>query len=275
MSKFAILALVIVLLVPQVSTGQQNVGNRAQQIFRVGQDLGNRADVFSKVGDSITAVPQFLWQIGVGGLHLHDYADLQPVVEFYLQTPARDHNSFANTSLAAQPGWSSFELLNPDLAPGDLCEPGESPLVCEYRVVKPAVALIMIGTNDVMRGVDLGSYRQNLNVIVQTSIDMGVIPVLSTIPDNLSNPDFEGRVHEFNSVIISVARNYGIPLWNYWAALQNIPNRGLSGDGVHPSVDPSGEAAILSPEAVNGYGYTQRNLTALQVLNAIWQAVLR
>jgi LysM repeat protein len=245
----------------------------ARQIFLRGQSLGNRADVFSKVGDSITASPAFLYPVGVGGLHLNEYAYLQPVVAYFSQTMARTHNSFANTSLAADAGWTSADLLNPARALSGICQTGESPLVCEYRVTRPALALIMVGTNDAAQGIDSATYRANLQTIVQTSGSMGVIPVLSTLPDNLADPYANSRIAEFNGVIAGVAGAYGLPLWDYGRAMQDLPNRGLSPDGVHPSNPADGETGVFTAENLKN-GYTLRNLTALMILNEVWQSTL-
>lgn len=245
------------------------IGARVRQIYLAGQRLGNRPDVFAEVGDSITATNEFMWNIGVGGLHLDTYTDLQPVVDFF----RRSHNSFEWKGLAARGGWTTFNVLDPASAPDEICAPEESPLVCEYRILHPSVAFIMVGTNDITFGVPSDQYRQNLRTIIQTSINLGVIPILSTIPDNLTSPEAGQRVHEFNAIVMAVAREFGIPLWNYWKALQPLPNKGISGDGIHPSSPPGGEAAVFTPEGL-GHGYNMRNLTGLQVLNAVWKAAI-
>jgi hypothetical protein len=41
-------------------------------------------------------------------------------------------------------------------------------------------------------------------------------------------------------------------------------------DGVHPSPAPAGHNADFQPQYL-GYGYTIRNLTALQALDAVWR----
>lgn len=245
------------------------VSARARQIYVAGQRLGNRPDVFAEVGDSITITNQFMWNIGVGGLHLDTYTDLQPVVDFF----RRSHNSFEWKGLAARGGWTSLNILDPNSAPDEICAPEESPLVCEYRILKPSVAFIMVGTNDIIFGVPSDQYRQNLRTIIQTSINLGVIPIVSTIPDNLISPEAGNRVHEINAIIIAAAREFNVPLWNYWKALQPLPNKGISGDGVHPSSPPNNETAIFTPEGL-GHGYNVRNLTGLQVLNAVWRAAI-
>jgi uncharacterized protein YraI len=246
---------------------------RAREIFLHGQELGNRADVFSKVGDSITASDFFLDHIGHGGAVLYDHAYLQPVIDHFSQTPARDHYSFANTSLAARSGWNTIDVLDPSKNRAGLCGVDETPLACEYRVSRPAVALIMFGTNDV-GSVDGNDYRYNLTQIVEISIDMGVIPVLSTIPDQIDTFGAP-RIDNFNAIIRSVAAEYSVPLWDYWAALQPLPNRGLGSDGIHPSYDITyQETAIFSPGGLT-FGYNMRNLTALMVLDAVWRSAMQ
>jgi hypothetical protein len=247
------------------------VGGRARTIFLDGQTRGNRADVFAKVGDSITDMPMFLYAIGGGQQQLGSYAYLQTVINHFSQTI----NSFARVSAAARGGWTSGDLLDPSkhFIPG-VCSADETPLACEYRVARPAVALIMIGTNDIFYGVDSVTYRAHLETIAQISIDSGVIPVLSTIPDILIDPNMAARVLELNDIIRSVAGAYGVPLWDYWLALQALPNKGISADNLHPSFDVApGTSAIFTAEHMQ-YGFNVRNLTALMVLDAVWQGAM-
>lgn len=249
------------------------ISSNVRQIFQRGQQLGNRADVFAKVGDSITASGDFLRPIADGGLILGTYGYLQPVVEYFSQATARDHNSFGSTSVAARAAWTTSDVLNPSLAAPGLCQVGvETPLECEYRLIQPAVALIMFGTNDVHL-LDLNAYEANLRRIVEISMDRGVIPVLSTIPEQ---PARVGLVAPLNAMIQRVASAYRVPLWHYYEATRNLPNYGISVDNIHPSVNPlaPGSAAVFTPDNL-GYGYNVRNLTALQVLDALWRQVLR
>ncbi|GAB4524532.1 MAG: hypothetical protein OHK0046_39370 [Anaerolineae bacterium] len=248
------------------------ISRTARRIFVRGQELGNHADVFSKVGDSITASDLFLDPIGTGGLQLHEYAYLQPVVDYFSQTPLRDHFSFANTSLAARSGWTAADLLNPGRAAAGLCMRDETPLACEYRVNMPSVALIMIGTNDAST-VRSEVYEANVRRILEITIERGIIPVISTLPDqpNTRNAD---RVLEFNGIIRRLAGEYDIPLWDYWQALQPLPNQGMSSDNIHPSYDFATQAtAIFTGDSLR-YGYNMRNLTALMVLDAVWRGAL-
>ncbi len=255
-------------LYPYVS----GLSEHAHQIFFQGQALGNRADVFSKIGDSITVSPVFLSPIGTGDYQLHDYGYLQSAIDYYSVTWARTSNSFSNSSLAAKVGWTSGAVLNPANADPVNCFAGESPLVCEYRAVRPAVAIIMLGTNDVPGG-SATSFEGNMRRVIETTVSMGVIPVVSTIPP-MHRTGVEGRVEEFNGILAALTREYDVPLLDYWSALQGLPNDGLGSDGVHPSTAPSGNSANFTPEYLQ-YGMTVRNLTALWALDAVWKFALQ
>lgn len=243
-------------------------------IVNVGARLGNRRNVFSKVGDSITASELFLYPVGGGALRLGGYGYLQTVFNFYMQTPARDSNSFSNHSLAARGGWTTRDVLDPNQADHGVCQGGESPLLCEYRQSKPAVALIMLGSND-MASVPLAEFKANLARIITLSKAAGVIPVISTIPWRLDGRVDPSLTVAFDLAIIQVARANGAPLWNYWLAMYGLPDAGISTDKLHPSIPPDYNAAIFDTDHLR-YGTTMRNLTALQVLNAIYRSgVLR
>lgn len=248
------------------------VSANARRIFLDGLARGNLPHAFTKVGDSISAAPQFLTPIGGGIYRLGDYSYLSTAISFFSGPNGRGANPFSAASLAARNGWSTESVLNPANADPSICRAGETPLACEYRVNRPAVALIMFGTND-SGGMPTAAFQANLQTIVQTSISMGVIPVLSTIPPKRYNPATDGRVAEFNQVIIATARAYDIPLWDYYQAMVALPNNGLAADGVHPSSPSDGLTTVFDADHLR-YGYTMRNLTALQVLYTLWQQVL-
>lgn len=248
------------------------VTSTARQIFLDGRAKGNIPFAFTRVGDSITAAPQFLTPFGTGNYRLGEYEALRGAIGFFSGPNGRGANPFVSASMAARNGWGADSVLNPANADPNLCRPGETPLECEYRVVRPAVALIMFGTND-SGGIPVSQFRANLDAIVRISIRMGVIPVLSTIPPKQYNPATDGRVAEFNQAIIAIAQTYDVPLWNYWQTMVGLPNNGLDPDGVHPSTPPDSGTAIFDAEHLR-YGYTARNLGALQVLYTLWQQVL-
>jgi hypothetical protein len=232
--------------------------------------MGNRADVFSKVGDSITASPSFLGPIGEGRYQLGDYGYLQAAIDHFSVSNAREGNSFLNPSLAAGIGWSAWAALDPQFSDATQCAPGETPLVCEYRLTRPAFALIMFGTNDTGYRTS-AEYEGDLRRIVDVSESMGVVPILSTIP---SRPEMPERVAEFNRIVREVAAANALPVWDYYAALEGLPNDGLAWDNIHPSSPDEWyqDAADFRPQNLI-YGYVIRNLTALQVLDSVWRQV--
>lgn len=241
---------------------------RIQTIYRYGQQRGNHANVFAKVGDSITFAPHMLHPIGEGNYNLASFTALEDVIQHYLTGKFSNDNSFTRDSLATKIGWTTRDLLDPDEADTTNCEAGETPLACEYRILQPAVALIMLGTND-LGILTADAYYAELGRIVQITIESGIIPILSTIPNR---ERFEQGVVEYNQRVIFLAQAYHIPLWRYDMAMANLPNNGLDVDNAHPSIPPRGVngAADFTPSNLF-YGYVMRNLTALQMLDAVWR----
>ena len=244
----------------------------ARQIFLEGQRQGNVYNAFTRIGDSITASGAFLTRLGSPGRYsLGEYSYFQAVINWFSGPDGRGNNPFDPPLLGAKAGWSTLDILNPALA-DPACDPGETPLECDYRLVKPSVALIMLGTNDA-GGVPTETYAANLRRIVEITIAHGIIPVLSTLPPKPYDAYNAARIPEFNQVIITTARAYDVPLWNYWLAVQGLPNQGISPDLVHPSVPPDGLNATFDAEHLQ-YGYTMRNLTALQMLDRLWREAM-
>jgi hypothetical protein len=112
-----------------------------------------------------------------------------------------------------------------------------------------------------------------MRTITEISIKEGVIPVLSTIPPRWC---YEDRTTFYNQLIRDVASQFGVPVWDYNAVMNTLPNGGLDETGLHPSSPPGGfeNGANFLPEYLI-YGYVQRNLTALQVLNTLRREVLQ
>lgn len=246
------------------------VTQNIRQIYTRGQSLGNSPYVFSKVGDSITYNPAFMNPFGYGQYELVGFGYLQPTIDYFMLGSARYGNPFVNPSLAAMIGWTTEDVLDPRDADPEYCNYGESPLACEYRWSKPSVALIMLGTNDVGL-ISPSSYYYNMEQIIIRSIDAGVIPVLSTIPPRVG---FEAQVEEFNGLVEYLATGYTVPLWDYGSAMQLLGTIGLDIDGVHPTLPAKGVKGAANFREFNlQSGYVVRNLTGLQMLDAVRRAI--
>lgn len=235
---------------------------RVYEIFLTGQALGNRGNIFAKVGDSITRDARFLTPIDEGRYNLHEeYGYLEAVIK---------HFSFANESVAAVNGWKAESVLYGSPQIKGVCRRGEAPLACEYRVSRPAIAVIMLGTNDAASGTSLASYEKSMREVVEISAGYGVIPILTTIPPINRKTSFS--VARYNQVIWRVVAEFEVPLIDYWAALQELPGYGLSSDGVHPWAPYSG-AADFSLKNLTTAGITVRNLLTLQALDEVWHFI--
>lgn len=247
-----------------------SVGGGARQIYLNGQAAGNQRNVFTKVGDSLSDTPNFLRAFG-GSYNLRGYGYLLPVIQFFSSGSALGGNPFISGSISARASWGSVSALDPGSADPGRCSSGETPVACEMRVVKPAVALIMIGTNDAP-AYPADQYGERLRRIVETCIQNNVVPVLSTLPPRAQYND---NIIAYNQVITAMAQNYGVPLTDLYSALVNLPDHGYGPDGIHLSVPPGGAGATVDFTSDNlQYGTTVRNLTTLQVLDMVWRQVL-
>ncbi|MCS6835505.1 MAG: GDSL-type esterase/lipase family protein [Anaerolineae bacterium] len=251
-----------------------NITDTARTIHRQGRELGARPNIFSKVGDSITAAPQNLNPIGRGQYILGDYGYLQGAIDFFSGAFARDHDSFANGSLAAYPGWTTRSVLDASNSNPNLCLRDETPIACELRLVRPGFVLIMFGTND-MTLIDSNLYRNSLIEIAKLSIERGAVPVLSTIPPRTNYEGSLARTEEFNTIIRQISIEMDIPLIDYYSAMLTLPNYGLEPDGVHPNSAYLGLRGAADFRAKNlAYGYVMRNLLQLHALDRLWREVV-
>ena len=270
-------------IIPRIDATTKEI---LQKIHRKGLDLRNYENTFAKVGDSITASESFLMDIGCSGENLVDYQSLQTTIDYFRvhQFPAKDgtgwcnvSNSFTANSPSAQSGWSANYALDSSwlYAPyHDNCPyPYDKPIACEFKLTRPSIVFIMFGTNDVVSA-HTSDFRLNLQQMVQISLDNGIIPVLSTIPSRTEDTIASRKVPIFNTIIMDVANKYHVPLWNYWLALQspNMIHFGISSDNIHPNIYLGNQSADFRSEGLR-YGYNQRNLNALQILDSIRRIV--
>src|SRR5262249_9820287 len=158
-------------------------------------------------------------------------------------------------SAATYGGWTSLSLLTPGMRgiqPWMFGPAKATPLDAEIRQTRPAIALVMIGTCEVGQQ-NPGLFQTNLTLIAQDLIAQGVIPVLSTIPeDHMIFPGLSTLTAEFNQVVANVAGNLNVPLWNLWVGLNLLPNQGLDADGVHLGASPNGAQLLDNANVVFG-----------------------
>jgi LysM repeat protein len=240
------------------------ISSKSTAIFKAGQALGNRANVFALVGDSNTQNPAFLQALDQGNYSLGEYAYLEDTVQFFKGSYIR-----SQSSPAAVGGFNTTKVLDPANSPST-CSKGETPLACEYRITKPSIALILMGTGDqhTWQGFE-GRYR----TIIEYTINQGIIPVLITKGDDLEHRDNSASSGYINDIIRRLSREYDVPLLDLRQAINGLPNLGFNSDGFHYNTPSDGKSCYFDSAHLQ-YGYTVRNLTALQMLDALRRQVV-
>lgn len=236
---------------------------------------GQRLEVVAKLGDSITSSPAFLTQVTEVGLRNSPHARLGATLHYFSQVLVPNGNGvptgggaaslvspLVRRSLGSDDRWYVTDVLDGG---------GDSPLTRELESIRPGVAVVMFGTNDLTLAT-VEEFEEQLNMLLEELERRLVIPIVSTIPARLDQPQFGERVPSFNAAIQAMATVHQVPLVDYAAAMATLPNGGLSDDGIHPSVCPSG-AGSLSAECLR-YGYNLRNLLTLLALERLQLAVL-
>ncbi|HLV34198.1 MAG TPA: LysM peptidoglycan-binding domain-containing protein [Spirillospora sp.] len=231
------------------------VQQHIREIYARGQALGNNGRAFSKLGDSTIEYPFFLARFDEGPYNLGAYAYLQPVIDYFA-------GSFARQSVAIRRGLHTWSVLDPMWAPKPPCQPGEHMLACEFRLHRPSILFIRLGSNDagIPNETD-ASFRE----IVEFAIDSGVIPVIGTKADRHEGP---GNIN--NDIMRQVAADYRIPLMDYDLVAQTVPGRGLEQDDVHMTTFYAHD--YTQPVAFQR-GHGLHNLTALITLDRIWRVL--
>jgi hypothetical protein len=232
-----------------------SLSSRAIDIYRTGLQMGANPHAFSKVGDCEARTTWFLadFDSASTSYDLGEYTYLTDTIDYF-------SGSFGRLSLVAKPGFTAASVLVPLWSDPAICNDNETPLDCEYRLNNPSISLIMLGTNDIANP---GSFESNLRAILDVTIARGILPVLVTKADNLEG-DFN-----INSTIARLAYEYDIPLWNFWLAVQSLPNQGLNPDGAHLTWATND----FSDPSHMQEAWPVRNLNALQVLDEIRKTV--
>lgn len=233
-----------------------SISGRTRQIYQTGRNMGNNPRVFVKVGDSITNNQPFMIGYGTGEYDLGSLTYLQDALNFF------DTGAFTRSSIAAASGFNAAAVQDAIWAPNGTCNPNESPLACEYRIMKPSVAIILYGAVDVqLYGAD--AFRGYLSQIVQYTISQGIIPILTTFPTG--SDYYPSQSEEFNNVIRSIAAQEQIPLIELRNPAHNLPDRGVGPDKFHLS--QNGGTYIALGGEQNQFGLTLRNMLTLQALD--------
>jgi len=226
-------------------------------LYRQGLEAGRNPNAFSKIGDGEVSSAWFLTSFDFGSqLYFYDlgpYTYLGAVIQQFA-------GSFRRQSMAAGSGFNTNIILDPSQARLAVCAPGETPLACELRLNNPSFAFVSLGANQAF---EPDAFEAGLRAILQQLLDGKIVPILATKGDNL-----EGD-YRINMIIVRLADEYNVPLWNFWLAIQPLPDHGLQADNEHLTYSWND----FSNPRIMQFAWPWRNLTALQALDAVWRGV--
>jgi PKD repeat protein/ABC-type branched-subunit amino acid transport system substrate-binding protein len=256
-------------VIPNVSDFQQ----RLRTIYETGLSLGKRPGVFTIAGDSSVVQPGFLHPFASPETYLLDEGSqsLQGIIDWYNLTPVDTGVSFNRTSVAANPGWTAQELVNPSNSDTAICEGGETPLACELRLTQASVVIISIGRNDALQGTNPNPFQNALQEAINIAIEQGVIPILVTIQP-INDAALSAQVDALNQIIVTVANENQIPVINTWRHFTTMVDSGLSSDGFTPSIAPTGPGD-LTVANITTYGLNAFNFDVLTTLSLLREVV--
>ncbi len=233
-----------------------SISNHAREIF---QGSGNDPHTLIVVGDCNSNYWEFLGPLDTRNYDLGPYSALQPTVDFFKGT-------WGVKGITSHGGFTVYATLDDTWARNfPQCQWGESPLSCELRVRRPAVAVMMFGPTDVFN-FTVEQFESALRQVIATTVANGTIPVLTTFTWCRTG-DYNEKGLQFNLAAVRVAQEYDIPLVNFWRAAQSLPNCGLS-DEAHLSNPVTTTTAYFNGEEQRT-GQTLHNLLILQTLDAL------
>jgi len=231
------------------------VSEEMHSLYESGLANGNQPNVLSIIGDCQNVPSVFLGAFENNSEYsLGQFTYLKPVIDQFI-------GSFGRKGITRHGGLNIAGVQNPAQADKTVCKNRETPLACELRLNHPSIVIISLEEWWAGRPVDI--YQTYLRQVLDTVISSGAVPILSTKADNI-----EGN-QAINKIVVKTACEYHVPVWNFWAAAQKLPGRGLWTDRFHLTV---GTFDFSDPTQLKT-GRSMRNLTALQSLDFIWRAL--
>jgi hypothetical protein len=223
-------------IVPQIS-------DSAVEIYLRGLEDSVDSDAFSIVGDCLSIPERLFRKVSWGDFELPEgFEDHRATVDQFTSMWNRQ-------PVTVDGGFVPASMFSSYFSDPERCGAYETPLDCEFRINNPSILFISIGT-DQEEGTE-DDFEFYMREIIEYSIERDVLPIITTKAD----PTDENFT--LNYIMAQLAIEYDIPLWNFWAAVQHLPNTALNPvTGIHLTAE----------------GNEIRRLTALQVLHAILTA---
>ncbi|MBK9924822.1 MAG: SGNH/GDSL hydrolase family protein [Anaerolineales bacterium] len=240
---------------PVVPSG---VSDAMRDVYQRGLELGTDPKHFSVIGDCQNVSSYFLsvyekpdeYSLGT------EYAYLQPTIDYY-------QGSYSRVSVAVKGGFNAAAVISPLRADRKVCNANESPLDCELRLWKPSIVFVSMETWWSQKPEQ--EYEKYMRIVLDRIIASGAVPIIATKADNLEGDN------AINATVAKLAYEYDIPMWNFWVAVQPLPDHGLSKDGFHLTFARN---FFDDPHRMKS-AWPWRNLTALQSLDAVHNSLTK
>ena len=220
-------------------------GTNIQEIYQKGIALGNDPNAFSIFGDCQSRPDEFF------GVYETDTTLVESLSPELQETIQHFNGSFNRESPTSQDGTTPGALLWDQWHRGEYgCQFGETPVSCELRIHRPSFVIIQIGSHFESRNTEY------LRRVIDQLLVNGVVPILATKADNRE------KDNRINRDMTMLSAEYDLPLWNFWAAVSDLPNRGLFTRSDRPlqgDIYLTDDAKVIHRE------------TGLDALNIVWR----
>ena len=216
-------------------------------ILARGQQLGRTEGRMGQIGDSITESYAYFRNAAIFGPDPnetgHDYGPIRSWLSYAGDKPADDQSFYRDhgkeVPYGNRGGWrlaNAISVGHPRVCveEGDGTTPGNF-----------SWAVVMFGTNDINPwDWKPAAWKAQYRDFLQGFIDLGVIPVLSTIPPSARHID-DGKVDLANQQILALAAELQIPIIDFYSWIIHYQPTSwegtlISDDGIHPSAGGGG-----------------------------------
>jgi len=250
------------------------VADRMREIAASNDQLQD--DVFMKVGASGTVSSNLLTCFASGPIDLDGRDDLWTTINYFLEGNANDNGEsgdltpYDRPTYAAKVGRTAAWAMSGNPAPIDR----------EIDAIRPRFALINYGTNDMGMGSTylsaMPGFYDAFSGLVDKVIDQGIVPVLTGLSPRNDSTSADRWVETYNALVRGVAQSRQIPFVDLHLAINDLPNRGLSSDGLHANVyrdSGSTRPCVFTSDGLE-YGYNVRNLITIEAFDRARLAVI-
>jgi hypothetical protein len=152
------------------------------------------------------------------------------------------------------------------------------PFVKLLDTYKPRMVVLMIGSNDASVGRSVAAYRADMAKMIDEMLKRGIIPILSTIPPHIGQPQ---KARDYNEALRQLARNRAIPLIDYEKEILKRRPKDWNGtllnrNDVHPTTGINGTQTTSPPTAehLRNSGYLLRGWLSVKKIAEVKRTVL-